>query len=102
MAVVVQYVVKPNPGSVLAAILEMTKESAALWRKHGGKVSFWTVAVGEVGNLVFSVNFENFAAYGATIDKLNADPEFLTWQAKRLKLGATTWVRGNMATEIPI
>ena len=74
-----------------------TKESAAL-----GKVSFWTVAVGEVGNLVFSVNFENFAAYGATIDKLNADPEFLTWQAKRLKLGATTWVRGNMATEIPI
>ena len=73
-----------------------------LWRKHGGKVSFWTVAVGEIGNLVFSVNFENFAAYGATIDKLNTDPEFLTWQAKRLKLGATTWVRGNMATEIPI
>ena len=29
MATVVQYVVKPNPGSDLAAILEMTKESAA-------------------------------------------------------------------------
>jgi hypothetical protein len=102
MAVVVQYVVKPNPGSDLAKILEMTKESVGLWRKHGGKVSFWSVAVGEVGNFVVSINFETFSAYGAAVDKLAADPAFQTWQAKRLKLGATTWVRGNLAFEVPI
>jgi hypothetical protein len=40
MAVVVEYMIKPNPGSDLKAILEMTHESAALWRKHGGEVRF--------------------------------------------------------------
>ena len=64
--------------------------------------SFWFVAVGEVGNFVFSVNFETFSAYGAGVDKLNADPAFQAWQVKGLKLGITSWVRGNMATEIAI
>ena len=40
MSVVVQYVVKPNPGSDLATILEVTHDSAVLWRKYGGEVSF--------------------------------------------------------------
>jgi hypothetical protein len=39
---------------------------------------------------------------GAAVDKLNADPAFQTWQAKRLKAGLTTLVRANMATEIEI
>jgi hypothetical protein len=102
MSVVVEYMVKPNPGSDLGTILEMTHESAVLWRKHGGKVRFWAVTAGEVGNFIFSISFENFAAYGATLDKLNADPDFQAWQVKRLKLGATTWVRGNIASEILI
>jgi hypothetical protein len=102
MAVVAQYVVKPNPGSDLATILEMTHESAVLWRKYGGKVSFWSVAAGEVGDFVFSVSFETFSAYGAAIDKLNADTAFQAWQVKRLKLGMTSWVRGDVLTEIAI
>jgi hypothetical protein len=102
MAVVVQYVVKPNPGSDLGGIIELAKESAALWRKYGGKARFWSVAVGEAGNYVFSINFETFSSYGAAVDKLNADPAFQTWQAKRLKAGLTTLVRANMATEIEI
>ena len=102
MAVVVQYVVKPNPGGDLAAIIEMAKESAVLWRKYGGKVSYWAVTVGEVGNFVFAVNFETFSAYGAAVDKLSADPASQAWQAKRLKAGHASWVRSNMATEIPI
>jgi len=102
MAVVVQYVIKPNPGSDLAAIQEMSKESIALWRKHGGKVSFWAVVVGEVGNFVVSINFESFSAYGAAVDKLGADPAFQAWQLKRAKAGLSTWVRSNMATEIEI
>jgi hypothetical protein len=102
MAVVVQYVVKPNPGSDLAGIIELAKESAVLWRKYGGKARFWSVAVGEAGNFVFSINFETVSAYGAAVDKLNADPAFQTWQAKRLKAGLTSLVRANMATEIEI
>jgi hypothetical protein len=102
MSVVVQYVVRPNPGSDLEGVIGLAKESAVLWRKYGGKVSYWTVVVGEVGNFVFSVNFETFSAYGAAIDKLGADPAFQAWQAKRAKAGLTTWVRSNMATEIEI
>jgi hypothetical protein len=34
--------------------------------------------VGEVGNFVFSVNFETFSAYGAAIDKLYQIPHIKT------------------------
>ena len=62
MSVAVQYVVRPNPGTDPAKITELAKEGAALWRKHGGKVTYWTIAVGEVGNRVLSITFEYFAA----------------------------------------
>ena len=81
---------------------QLAKEGAVLWRKHGGKVTYWTVAVGEVGNRVLSITFENFAAYGAAVDKMGEDKEVRAWQAKRMKAGYTTWVRSNMATEIEI
>ncbi len=87
MSVAVQYVVRPNPGTDPAKITELAKEGAALWRKHGGKVTYWAVAVGEVGNRVLSITF---------------DKEVRAWQAKRMKAGYTTWVRSNMATEIEI
>jgi hypothetical protein len=102
MSVAVQYVVRPNPGTDPAKITELAKEGAVLWRKHGGKVTYWTVAVGEVGNRVLSITFENFAAYGAAVDKMGEDKEVRAWQAKRMKAGYTTWVRSNMATEIEI
>jgi hypothetical protein len=102
MSVVIQYVVKPNPGSDPAAITALAKEGAAQWRKHGGKVTYWTVAVGEVGNRVLSVTFESFAAYGAAVDKVGESKEVRAWQAKRAKAGLTTWVRSNMATEIEV
>ena len=102
MSVAVQYVVRPNPGTDPTKITELAKEGAALWRKHGGKVTYWAVAVGEVGNRVLSITFENFAAYGAAVDKMGEDKEVRAWQAKRMKAGYTTWVRSNMATEIEI
>jgi len=102
MAMVAQFVVKPNPGSDLAGIIELAKESAVLWRKYGGNVRYWSVIGGEVGNFVFSASFETFSAYGAAVDKLCADPAFQAWQAKRAKAGLTTWVRSNIATEIEI
>jgi hypothetical protein len=40
----------------------------------------WTrsclTAVGEVGNRVLSITFENFAAYGAAVDKMGEDKKF--------------------------
>ena len=102
MAVVVQFVVKPNPGSDPAEITAIAKEGAALWRKYGGKVSYWTVAVGEIGNRVLSVSFENFAAYGAAVDKRRADAAAHAWDAKRSKAGNATFVRSNLAAEIEI
>ena len=102
MAVVVQFVVKPNPGSNPAEITAIAKEGAGLWRKHGGKVSYWTVAVGEIGNRVLSVSFESFAAYGAAVDKRRADPAAHAWDAKRSKAGNATFVRSNLAAEIEI
>jgi hypothetical protein len=77
------------------------KESAVMAQVRW-KARFWSVAVGEAGNFVFSINFETFSSYGAAVDKLNADPAFQTWQAKRLKAGLTSLVCANMATEIEI
>ena len=63
-AVVVQYVSKPKPGSSLETIMQLSKEAAALWRKHGAEVSYWSVVGGEIGNLAFVVRFDSFEAYG--------------------------------------
>src|SRR5260370_37660455 len=70
MSVAVQYVVRPNPGTDPAKITELAKEGAVLWRKHVGKVTYWTVAIGQVGNRVLSITFQNFAPYGAAVDEL--------------------------------
>jgi hypothetical protein len=101
-AVVVQYVSKPKPGSSLETIMQLSKEAAALWRKHGGEVSYWSVVSGEVGNLVFVARFDSFEAYGRTMAAIAADPISMEWQAKRLKAGQAEWVRANTALEIEI
>jgi hypothetical protein len=101
-AVLIQYVSKPKPGSDLAAIMQFSKEAAALWRKHGGEVSFWSVIGGEVGNLAFMVRFDSFEAYGRTMAAMFTDPSTLEWQAKRLKAGQSEWVRSNTAVELEV
>ena len=101
-AVVVQYVSKPKPGSDLQTIMQISKEAAALWRKHGADVSYWSVIGGEIGNLVFAVRFDSFEAHGRTMAAISADPATMEWQAKRLKAGMSEWVRANTATELEI
>ena len=101
-AAIVQYVFKPNPGCDLGQLIGLVKEAATLWRKHGAEVRLWSVQVGEVGNLAFTAGFESTAKLGATLDKLNNDPEFAAWRAKNLKAGLATWVRSNQAYEIAI
>jgi hypothetical protein len=101
-AVIAQFVSRPQPGSDLASIVGIAKEAAALWRKHGGDVSYWSIVAGEIGDMAFVVRFENFEAYGKSLATLFADPEFQTWQAKRIKAGQAEWVRANLATEVAI
>jgi hypothetical protein len=50
----------------------------------------------------FVGSFETFSAYGAAIDKLNADPAFQAWQVKRAKAGLASFVRSNLAVEITV
>jgi len=101
-AAIIQYVFRPNLGCDMPALLEMIKESAAIWRKHGGDVSLWSVQVGEIGNLAFTARFESTAKLGATLDALNNDPAHAAWRMKNIKAGLATWVRSNQAYEIPI
>jgi hypothetical protein len=101
-AVLIQYVSKPKPGGDLAAIIQMSKEAAALWRKHGGEVSYWSVIGGEVGNLAFTVRFDSFEAYGRSMAAMFTDPATMEWQAKRLKAGQSEWARSNTAVELDI
>ena len=58
--------------------------------------------MGEVGNLTFTAGFESSAQLGATLDKLNSDPELGAWRVKNIKAGLATWVRSNQAYEVPI
>src|SRR5262245_19788374 len=102
MAVIVQFVVKPNEGADLTALTELAKESASIWRKHGGKTNYFAVAVGEVGNRVMQVTFESMAAYGTAVDAMRTDTAFQAWQQKRAKSGQGTFVRSNLAVEIAL
>ena len=65
MPIVLQFVFKPVPGSDLTQIIEHAKVVSKLWQKHGAKdASLWTVYAGEMGNMVFTVPFENYSEYG--------------------------------------
>ena len=102
MAAITQYVFKPNPGADLAALIDLIKEAAAMWRKHGAEVSLWSVQIGEIGNMTFAVRAESTAKLGAVMEAVNNDPAFAAWRAKNLKAGLATWVRSNQAYEIAI
>jgi hypothetical protein len=101
-AAIVQYVFKPNPGCDPLALLEMAKEGATIWRKHGAQVSLWSVQVGEIGNLAFTARFDSTAKLGETLEGLNNDPVMAAWRVKNAKANLASWVRSNQAYEIPI
>jgi hypothetical protein len=103
MAYEARYVFRPNPGADMAAITKAMEEGAALWRKHGApSPRLWAITAGELGNYVLVVQFENAAEYANVVDPLSADPEFRRWQAKNVQKGQITWVRSNLARELPL
>ena len=102
MAIVAHYVFKPNPGADLNAVIALVKEGAALWRKYGAEVSLWTVSVGEAGNMVFAARFDSYGGYANCLDRMTADPAFHGFLQKNTASGLSTWVRSNLAREIPL
>jgi hypothetical protein len=86
----------------MTKLMALVAESAALWRKHGAEVSIWAVSAGEIGNMVFSARYDSFEAYGKCTDALYADPAFQAWQIKGTASGLSTWVRSNLARQLPI
>jgi len=101
-SVIIQYVFKPNPGADMPALMELTREAAALWKKHGAEVSLWGVQVGEIGNMAFTARFESSSKLGSTLDGLNGDPTFVAWRVKSNKSNLASWIRSNQAYEIPL
>ena len=103
MAYEARYVLRPNPGADLGAVLEAMKVGAALWKKHGASdPQLWAVASGELGSYVLSVQFENATEYAKVTDPLSGDPDFRRWQANNVQSGALTWVRSDLLRELPI
>jgi len=97
-----QVVFKPNPGADMTKLMGLVAECAAIWRKHGAEVNVWTVSAGEIGNMVFSTRYDSFEAYGKCLDAVYADPDFQAWQIKGTASGLSTWVRSNLARQLPI
>jgi hypothetical protein len=100
--VISQAVFKPNPGADMTKFMAIVAESAAIWRKHGADVSVWSVSTGEIGNMVFAVRYESYEAYGKTTDAVYKDPEFQAWSARATASGLSSWVRSNLARQLPI
>lgn len=101
MAYEARYVLRPNPGADLGAVIDALKAGAALWKKHGAAdARLWTVAAGELGNYVLTLQFENATEYAKVTDPLSDDPEFRRWQASNIQSGAFTWVRSNLMREL--
>jgi hypothetical protein len=102
MAYEARYVFRPNPGADLGAVIEAMKQGETLWKKHGATgARLWSVASGELGNYVLSLEFKNASEYAKVSDPLSADPAFQRWQAENVRAGAFTWVRSNLFREIP-
>ena len=101
-SVILQYVCKPNPRADMLALMKLTREATALWKKHAAEVSLWAVQVGEIGNMAFTARFDSSAKLSATRDGLNCDPDFIAWRAKSNKSALASWICSNQACEIPL
>lgn len=101
-SVVLQIVSKPLPGADMSQVMANLKDAAEIWRKSGATVKVFTVSVGEIGNMVFTAHWENFAAYGKSLDKMVGEQSLQALVAKIVSTGATEWVRSNLARELAI
>ena len=101
-SVVLQIVTKPVPGADMGKVMANMKEAADVWRGSGADVKVYTVSVGEIGNLVFTARWDNFSAYGKSLDKMVGEQSIQALVARIVGSGTTEWVRSNLARELPI
>lgn len=101
-SVALQIVSKPLPGADMGVIMSNMKEAAALWRSAGAEVKVYTVSVGELGNLIFAARWDNYEAYGKSLDKMVGDQSVQALMAKITASGTAEWVRSNLARELPV
>jgi hypothetical protein len=102
VAIAVEYTFMPLPGANAAEVMATMHAGAALWKKHGALPRLWAVSLGEIGNMVFRVEFASVTDYGKCLDALNADPAFQAWRAANQEAGNSEWIRSNMLRELPL
>lgn len=100
MTMCAHFTFKPLPGKDMVSIVELAKVAGSIWKKHGALPRLWAASSGEIGTLLFTVEFENFEAYGKCYDAMTQDPEFRQWQYDSVKQGMSEWVRANLIREI--
>ena len=52
--------------------------------------------------MVFATRYESYEVYGKCTYAVYADPTFQTWQVKGTASGLSSWVRSNLARQLPI
>ena len=76
----VHYIFIPKDRTKMADAID---ESAAIWKKHGcHEVSIWQLGGSAIGQISFTVAFDNAGEFGSCSDKVIADPDFIAWQQK--------------------
>ena len=76
----VHYIFIPKDRSKMADAID---ESAAIWKKHGcNEVSIWQLGGSAIGQISFTVSFDNAGDFGSCLDKVASDPDFMAWQQK--------------------
>ena len=56
----------------------------------------------EIGNMVFATRYESYEGYGKCTYAVYADSTFQAWHVKEAASGLSSWVRSNVARQLPI
>jgi len=101
-SVALQIVSRPLPGADMSKVMANMREAAELWRKSGATIKVYTVSVGEIGNMVFTAQWDSYEAYGKSLDKMVGEQSVQALMARITASGTAEWVRSNLARELPI
>jgi hypothetical protein len=80
--------------SSMETMMEAAQAGAEIWKRHGAKQVMLTSMAGSgVGQFAFAMAFENGAQFGALLDKVSQDEDWMAWQGKYSN--TSTWT-GNI------
>lgn len=52
--------------------------------------------------MVFATRYESYEAYGKCVDAVYSAPDFQAWSVRATASGLSSWVRSNLARQLPI